>query len=259
MYLKEAVRKAILAAAKTRGYDVIPFWKVDQVPLANHLRNVFAQHNIQIVIDVGANKGQYHDFIREEVGFRGQIISFEPVSKYCQLLRSQLAKDPQWRIYDCALGSERGEAEINVTQSPGLNSFLPVRTDVVEGYWNETPIVAVENVQIRTLDDVLSEAEIDCAATRVYLKLDTQGYDLEVIKGARHSLQHIRALQTEASIRPIYQGMPSYIETIGKMGENAFELSGMFPVTHDDNLRLIELDFVFVNGRFGRRPQGDAK
>ncbi len=252
MVIKEMVRKAILAGAKSRGYQLIPFWKMDEVPLANHLGRVFAQYDIQIVVDVGANRGQYHDFLRRDVGFQGRIISFEPVNAYAKVLRSRLSEDAQWTVHDCALGSEPGEAEINVTQSPGLHSFLAARTDVVKDLWREGSIVGVEKVRIRTLDDVLVEAGIDCTASGVYLKIDTQGFDLEVIKGARHSLKNIRALQTEASIRPIYHGMPPYSETISVMNENSFQLSGMFPVNHDKNLRLIELDFVFVNDAFAK-------
>jgi FkbM family methyltransferase len=250
MQFMKMARRAISAGAKKRGYQLIPDWKIDEVPLANHLRKLFAQCDIQIVLDVGANRGQYHDFLREDVGFQGQIISFEPVSKYINLLRSRLSTDAQWSVHGFALGSESGEAEINVTQSPGLNSFLAARSDIVQNYWNENSIIGVEKVQIRTLDDVLTEAGIDCATTGVYLKLDTQGFDLQVIKGASRSLKSIRALQTEASIRPIYKEMPTYTETISTMNENSFDLSGMFPVSHDKNLRLIELDFLFLNNEF---------
>lgn len=250
MSLKDVVRKTIVEAAKKKGYEVVPSWKVEQVPLANHLRKVFAHNDIEVVLDVGANMGQYHDFLRDDVGFKGQILSFEPVRKYSELLKSRLAEDSQWQIYDFALGSEEGEALINVTQSPGLNSFLPARTDVVDGFWSDGAVVAVEKARIRTLDDVLSEGGIDCAVSNVYLKLDTQGFDLEVIKGASRSLPKLRALQTEASIRPIYAGMPTFLETVATMTENFFDLSGMFPVTHDDDFRLIELDFVFVNNLF---------
>jgi FkbM family methyltransferase len=250
MQVKKMVGESLFKLAKTRGYDIIPFWKMDGVPLINHIRKLLEHYKIEVVLDVGANKGQFRDLLRQEVGFLGQILSFEPVSQYHKLLKARSAEDDLWRIYDFALGSEPGEAEINVTQSPGLNSFLAPRTDVVEGFWKDDAIVGVEKVQIRTLDAVLAEADIDCSARGVYLKLDTQGFDLEVIKGADRSLKHIRGLQTEASIRPIYQGMPTYIEAVNTLNKSGFDLSGMFPVTHDDSLRLIELDFVFVNSRF---------
>lgn len=252
MGIKQAIGKSIFKLAKRRGYDVIPFWKMDEIPLANHLRKTFDVYHIDIVIDVGANKGQYRDTLRNEVGFSGAILSFEPVSKYFEFLRKRSSNDKNWKVFNCALGSVQGEAEINVTQSPGLNSFLPIRTDVVKGFWKENPITGVEKVQIQTLDTMLKEANVDCSTVPVYLKLDTQGFDLEVIKGAVKTLEHIRALQTEASIQPIYQGMPSYLETIRMMNENNFDLSGIFPVTRDDWLRLIELDCIFINSRFAK-------
>ena len=151
-----------------------------------------------------------------------------------------------WTVFSYALGAAQGEAEINVTQSPGLNSFLPIRTDAVDGYWKQGAVIAKEKVQISTLDAALTAAGIDCVQSRVYLKLDTQGFDLEVLKGGVQSLPHLCALQTEASILPLYKHMPTYLESIETMTHYGFALSGMFPVTHDDNLRLVEMDMVFV-------------
>jgi FkbM family methyltransferase len=242
--------KSVTEMASKRGYEIIPFWKMADRPLIDHLRRVFAQYGIDTVIDVGANKGQFHDLVRNEVGFRGQIHSFEPVSGYVQGLERKAIGDSEWKVHPYALGSEPGTAEINVTQSPGLNSFLAPRTDVVAGFWNDDSITHVEKVTIRTLDEVMADEGIDCSRQGVYLKLDTQGFDLEVIKGASRSIGGIRGLQTEASIRPIYHGMPTYDETIQKLNELGFALSGMFPVTSDAALRLVELDFVFINNQF---------
>lgn len=249
MQLQQLFRQPIIDLARARGYEIIPYWKMDEVPLVRHLRDLFEKYRIELVVDVGANMGQYHDLLREEVGFKGTILSFEPVKKYYDMLCKRADVDPQWRIFPCALGSAAGHAEINVTRSPGLNSFLAARTDVVEGYWASDALLGVETVEIRTLDRALSEAAINCAAMGVYVKLDTQGFDLEVIKGAELSLPFIRALQTEASLRPIYQGMPTYEETSATLSRCGFDISGMFPVTRDDHLRLIELDLVYINRR----------
>ncbi|WP_334186749.1 FkbM family methyltransferase [Noviherbaspirillum sp.] len=250
MSLRKMLGKSVTEMATKRGYEIIPFWKMAERPLVDHLRRLFAQYGIDTVIDVGANKGQFHDLVRNDVGFRGQIHSFEPVSSYAQGLKQKSIDDTAWKIHPYALGSAPGTAEINVTQSPGLNSFLAPRTDVVAGFWNDNSISHVEKVAIRTLDDVLADEGIDCSRQGVYLKLDTQGFDLEVIKGARKSIAGIRGLQSEASIRPIYHGMPTYNETIQEMNELGFALSGMFPVTSDVSLRLVELDFVFINNHF---------
>lgn len=250
MSLRKMLGKSVTSMAAKRGYEIIPFWKIGERPLVGHLKQVFARYGIDTVIDVGANKGQFHDLVRNDVGFRGRIHSFEPVSTYAEGLRRKSVTDTAWKIHPYALGSAPGTAEINVTLSPGLNSFLAPRTDVVTGFWTDNSVSCVEKVAIRTLGEVLAEEGIDCSRQGVYLKLDTQGFDLEVIKGAGKSINGIRGLQTEASIRPIYHGMPTYSETLQKLNELGFALSGMFPVTSDESLRLVELDFVFINNHF---------
>lgn len=245
MNLKKRVISGLTRAAELRGYDLVPHWRRDAQPLAHHLRAVFARHNVDSVFDVGGNLGQYHDFLRNEVGFAGPIVSFEPVAKYIRILRDRAEADPKWTIVGHALGSECSTAEINVTRSPGLNSFLEPSRDAVPTFWDASPIEK-ETVRIERLDDVYDALRTKIGIIRPYLKLDTQGFDLEVVRGAAHVLTNVVAMQTEASIKPIYASMPSYTETITAMSSNGFQLSGMFPVTHDDDLRLIEFDCVMV-------------
>jgi hypothetical protein len=149
------------------------------------------------------------------------------------------------------LGSAPGDLTINVAKESTLTSFLPPRKDVA-GLWKDDSVSHYEIVPVRTLDDVLSEAKIDCRNEQVYLKLDTQGFDLEVLKGATNSIENIIALQTEASIQPIYEGMPSYRDTLDTLDKLGYEISGIFPVNYDSNLRLIESDCVFINQRVVR-------
>lgn len=246
--LRRTAINSVRRWANFRGIEVVPLWKIPELPLANHLREIFKEYHIDTVLDVGANKGQYRDMLRNDVGFEGKILSFEPVSKYAKMIKSRSQSDKSWKVYEFALGSTPGSAKINVMESPGLNSFLSPRTDEVPGFWKENPIVQEETVQIRTLDDVLAQEGIDCSKQGVYLKLDTQGFDLEVVKGGPVTLKHIKAMQTEASVRPIYSGMPTYLEAINNITECGFNLSSMFPVTYDGKLRVIELDCVFVRG-----------
>lgn len=248
--MKKLLKKFIIDAALKRGYTLIPHWKLDAHPLTMHLSDLFAKYDIDCVLDVGGNLGQYHDLLRDDIGFKGQIVSFEPVSKYVNVLKAKALLDQKWRIMPHALGASESTAEISVTKSPGLNSFLPPRSDVVEGYWKEDSISGAEIVQIRTLDNVIDDLQKEFGFSRPYLKLDTQGFDLEALKGSRKTLSMVRALQTEASIRPVYQGMPTYQEVIDFLNGEGFDLSGMFPVTVDAALRLVEFDCVAVNRKF---------
>jgi hypothetical protein len=82
---------------------------------------------------------------------------------------------------------------------------------------------------------------------RPYLKLDTQGFDIEVLQGSRDSLGAVRALQTEASVIGIYKGMPGYVEIIRYLDEHGFDITGFYPVSRDSSLRLVEFDCVMIN------------
>lgn len=250
MNMKKYIIKNVTTMANYLGYEVIPKWRMKEFPLTNHLRTLFKKYEIELVIDVGANTGQFRDLLRNDVGFKGQIISFEPVKGFVSQLMLKAQDDNAWQVHDCALGSAPGEATINVTKVPGLTSFLAPKVDVLPGLWKEDSVTHTEIVPIRTLDDVLSEGGINCEKRHTYLKLDTQGFDLEVLKGAAKSIEHIIALQTEASIKPIYEGMPSYRNALDSLAEIGFDISGMFPVTYDENVRLIEFDCVLINNRF---------
>lgn len=248
--LRNITIDSVKKMAQLAGVEITQHWKLHELPLVHHLRRVVDLYRIETIIDVGANQGQYHDLLRDDVGFSGQIYSFEPVSKYADFLIERARHDPKWKIFKCALGSAAGHADINVTHSPGLNSFLLPKTDAVPGFWKANPISYEETVEIRTLDAVFEAEGIDCSKVRTYLKLDTQGFDLEVMKGGKKSLMQIAAMQTEASVRPIYENMPTYLEAIECVNGYGFELCSMFPVTYDDALRAIEFDCLFINKKF---------
>jgi len=99
----------------------------------------------------------------------------------------------------------------------------------------------------RTLDGVLPALQERIGFKRPYLKIDTQGFDIEVLQGGNESLDAVRALQTEASVIGIYKGMPGYMETIRYLGDSGFDITGFYPVSRDRSLRLIEFDCVMIN------------
>lgn len=246
MSLRATLKSTVVGIARRRGYELTPEWKLVNQPLARHLKALFERYRVDCVLDVGGNRGQFHDLIREDVGFVGHIVSFEPVSRYADLLTERAREDSQWKICRYALGSTAGSAEIHVTRSPGLNSFLAPRGDVVEGFWSEDSVIAKEVVEIRALDAVFPELQAQLGFQRPYLKLDTQGFDLQVLRGGTGALRSVVGYQTEASVRPIYEGMPDYRDSIEYGNRHGFELSGMFPVSVDDTMRLIEFDCIFV-------------
>lgn len=92
--------------------------------LAKHLRELFTMLGIDCVLDVGANKGQYYEFLRDQVGFRGRVISFEPIPDLAEALRGRAAHDSNWTVCDFAVGRKDDVLPLNVTNRSGWSSFL---------------------------------------------------------------------------------------------------------------------------------------
>jgi len=239
----------VLRFAGQHGYQVIPTWRALEGGLGLHLRRLFEKKRIDFVFDVGANEGQYHDFLREFVGFEGIIASFEPNIDLARRLQKRSTKDPRWRVFGIALGPTEAVSDFNVMEDRQFSSFLTPDLSGLSAFGNQNRVAEVRSVQVRTLDDVFAELQRDHGFMRPYLKLDTQGFDLEVVKGAGSVLGQFVALQTEASVKPIYKQMPDYKRTIETFEGHGFELSGMFSVTDECFPVLLEFDCVMVNSR----------
>ncbi len=224
------------------GYDLVKSKK--NILLHRHLRNLFALLDIDCVLDVGANYGQYGTMLRD-AGYRGRIISFEPVSASYQRLQQTAAKDGNWDTYNFALGSTEQQQEIHVTAASDFASFLQPSEFSKNTFGDVVAIAKNERVHIKRLDDVFATIIKKQNQARIHLKMDTQGYDLDVFKGAGNSLQNITSIQSELSVLPVYEGMPDYLESLTTYRNAGFEITGMFPVSHDSaTLMVIEFDCV---------------
>lgn len=195
---------------------------------------------INWVLDVGANRGQYALNLRR-IGYRGRIVSFEPGRDAFRLMQTALAKDPLWQGYEMALGSEDVRKPFNVAvDSTEMSSFLKPMDD----RWN----LKVEEVEVHRLDTILEEIVPDTSkATSILLKMDTQGYDLEVIRGAQGCISKICALQSELSVVPLYHDMPAYLEALMVYHDLGFSLFGIFPAAVNRRSGITELDCLMAN------------
>ena len=241
------VKNSVLGVTRFFGYDIVPLRAMKERDLALHLRAVLAQAKVDCILDVGANVGQYRDFLRDKVRYGGHIVSFEPVSRNVDRLRKRARFDGAWQIEGYALGATAGSLPINVMAADQFSSFLEPDSNRVGDSGGLNVPCSVETVKVRTLDDVLPALRGRLGFARPYLKLDTQGFDMEVLRGGRDSLPMMRALQTEASVIAIYKGMPNYLEMIEYLDERGFDVSGFYTVGRDSALRLVEFDCVMIN------------
>ena len=149
---------------------------MERLALAEHLRELFRIYDIRTVLDVGANQGQVHDFLRREVSYTGLIRSFEPIRSLVEKMENRKQADSNWVIHACALGSKASDAEIQVMSSDTFSSLRSVATDAPARFRASTEVVRRETVRVERSDEVASR--IGLVAQNTYLKVDTQGYDL---------------------------------------------------------------------------------
>ncbi len=203
--MKARIKVVANGFARAFGLEMVPIWRKDSLHFERFLRELFALYSVDGVVDVGANLGQYRDFVRLQVGFEGWIVSFEPDPSCVAQLRERAKSDRKWHIEPVALGRESGQLDFHVTADSHFNSFLLAakQGSVAEQYKTKSRVIRDEKAAIRTLDGY-EPLFAKFGIARPYLKLDTQGFDLEVMRGAPGYLRKVRALQTEASVRAIY-------------------------------------------------------
>lgn len=229
---------------KISDVKIISNWRLPRYPLDCQLKKLFDHLEIDCVLDVGANEGQFASFLRFQLGFQGTILSFEPDRDAFQILKKQSENDPLWHCSMFALGSEEKVGKFNIMAASAFNSAR--EPDATTLFKEENLVVDSYDVNFRTLDTLWPELKDQHNIKSAYLKLDTQGFDLEVLKGSENILHEIKALQSELAIIKIYKDMPNYLDVISYLESKGFFLSGMHPVSLDKDFHLIEFDGIFV-------------
>lgn len=243
MMIVNSTKKMAHKILNSFGFDVVKLQNFND-GLAQHLTNVIKSRKIDCVLDVGANIGQYGKFLRE-IGFEGHIVSFEPVKEVFELLKKNSEGDNKWLCYNLALSNEAASKDINVYSGTQFSSFLDVN-DYSKNIWNDLSSVSKEKVNVVRLDDMFEEIVEKTDSKNYYLKLDTQGFDLNVFQGAMKSLVHVKAMQSELSLISVYDGMQDPYKILNNYHTQGFFISGLYPINRDKSLAIIEYDCVLV-------------
>ena len=227
------------------GYEYIR--KKKSPSLKSHLFNLIDQYLIDIVIDVGANHGQFGNLLRS-IGYKGEILSFEPTKKSFEILSEASSRDDRWKIYPLGLGDKKTSEKINIFESSDFNSLLQPSDMGKTTFKNKLKKLHSESINLETLNRILTPHALK--GRRIFLKMDTQGYDLNVFKGASKYYSNIACLLTEISLQQIYQKMPDYHETMAFYEKKGFAVSGLYPVSRQKDSSVIEMDCFMINAKF---------
>ena len=232
MKIKKYIKDKILNYLPKRGR------RITRIPMMDYIR----QFEVDCMLDVGANTGQFATEARR-LGYQGRIESFEPIPSVFETLQQAAANDSAWNTHSYAMGAENCTREINISGNLVSSSFLPVSPDFNP---ESTGVQAVDSamVEIRKLDDVFES--LHQGARNVYLKIDTQGFEKDVIEGAVGSLPKIQFVQMELSLIANYDGESLIEKMMHEMRELRFDPWWIMDGYRDPKtLQLYQADVFF--------------
>lgn len=199
--------------------------------------------NIDMVFDIGANEGQFAREIRVG-GYSGQIVSVEPMGAAHARL-SQVSKgDMAWHVHSrCAVGDKKGVIELNIAGNSVSSSVLPMLASHSKAA-PESIYQGKESVPLTTLDLIVPKYIGQACAP--LLKIDTQGYEWQVLDGAMEILPRVRGILMEVSLIPLYEGQHLWRESIERLEAAGFVLWALESVFVDSaNGRTLQMDALF--------------
>ena len=223
------------------GFELRRF-SVEQSENARFI-SMLRTYNVNLIFDVGANAGQFGVLLRE-IGFDGKIVSFEPLSDARECLLNISRNDPMWQIaLQTAIGEENGEIEIQIAGNSQSSSVLDMLDTHVRAA-PESKYIGKEKVALRKLDSIA--ADYMDSNSIAFIKIDTQGYETQVMNGAKKLMSQIVGLQVEISLVPLYKGQCLFDEMLKKLKNDGFELWSISTVFSDPNTaQLLQVDATF--------------
>jgi FkbM family methyltransferase len=211
--------------------------------LSFRLLKTMNQFEVDLVFDIGGNVGQFASELRL-LGYEGELISFEPLSLAHNILSKVSIRDPRWHVHSrCAIGDYNGEIKINIAGNSVSSSVLPMldsHSSAAEG----SAYVSAEMVPVFMLDSLAPEYLVK--SHRPFLKIDAQGFEWQILEGARKTLPHIKGILCELSLLPLYEGQRLWLDMIRRLEREGFTLWAIREgFTDPSNGRMLQIDATF--------------
>jgi FkbM family methyltransferase len=236
--IEEAHRRGVhirlARAARRYGLDVRESSKHP------NLVDFINDRKIDVVVDVGANAGQFGQKLRG-FGYRGAIVSYEPVSSAFKHLERIAEADNKWTAHNFAIGAESGELKLHIAANSKFTSALSLK-DTAQEFHGGIVADRVESVPVWTLDHVATEYD-----GNILIKIDTQGFERQVIEGGRKTVARSKGVLMEVPVIALYNNSWRLSEAIEYMDGIGFVPTQIDPVNYHpmDRQALVEIDCLF--------------
>lgn len=210
------------------------------------LATAFGTYDVDCVFDVGANFGQYATMLRRDIGYKGRIISFEPIPRAVASLREQANKDDLWQIEAIALSDSDGEQQFHVMNDSEMSSLANRRHDEVDLSRQTADTGHDVAVRTETLATAFRRLQRQHGFQRPYLKLDTQGYDVRIVQAGAEVMPEFIGLQSELAVKKIYDTSIDFREALAIYEQLGFTLSAIVPNNAGHFPVLVEMDCIMM-------------
>ena len=235
------IKKIIQKALRAIGYDIV-YYRPYHHPLARR-KWLLDIYGVQVVLDVGANTGQFSEKLRE-TGYHGRIVSFEPLPDAFEVIKAKAMRDRWgWAVHNFALGFREERTMIHVAGNSYSSSILPMLSRHEQSAPHSRYVRDVE-IEVKTLDSIFQP---EWRSNRdVFMKVDTQGFEKQVLDGAANSLPFIDTIQLEMSLSPLYDGELPFEDMYGLIREKGYRLVAIEPGFSDSKSgEMLQVDAVF--------------
>ncbi len=214
-------------------------------PIMKGFSQMLKTNKFDLILDVGANNGSYAKELRK-LGFKERVVSFEPLTEPYEELRAYANKSKFNHVaLNCALGEFDGKAIINISENSVSSSLLEATAELYRAA-PETKVFKAQEITVMQLDSIFSKY-CNPEKDKIFLKLDVQGYEKNVLLGASNSIKHIDGIQLEVALVELYTNELLFKEMLPYVEDLGFELYLLIPGFHDQETgRLLEVDCIFL-------------
>jgi len=223
-----------------------------------YFQQLLAARGIASVIDVGANAGQFGRYLREKLAYTGRIVSVEPLPDAFEALVKRAAADRDWTAMQLALGDAEGVLPINVAGNSVSSSLLPMlaRHEAAAPRSRYQGTVDVRVERLESVPELRAATNASCM-----LKIDAQGYELPVLRGAGGLLDRFSLLYLEVSLVPLYESSALIEDVIAYLRQRGFVPVAIHRGFTDRFGQQLQSNILFANvarmPAMARRQSGD--
>ena len=216
---------------------------VDEFNNSFRLVLAFKEKKIDYIFDVGANEGQFVDEIRH-YGYNGEVLSFEPYIDAHKKILENSRKDKKWEIYKpVALGDKESQNKINISKNSVSSSILKIKNEHIINA-PDSRFVGEQLTEEKKLDSIFNN--LDLSKKTLFLKIDTQGYEFQVLKGAEKILKKFEGILVEVSLIELYEGQKNWLEIVEFIQSHGFKLWSVDRgFSNKKNGQTLQLDLCF--------------